>query len=205
MLKIKLLILIILLGAAAFLVHHEQVKNNLDKAANTINNAASQAQSAEANAQNVVAKINHCASNKLAQNIIVDISQQHLWACEGPLSKYDSPVITGMESYPADLTPVGTYKIYGKQTDQTLRGSDSTGSWNDPVSYWEPFLSNKYGVYGFHDATWRANSDFGKIDINAPFTTTNKSASHGCVELPLATAKWLYNWSVVGTTVTIQS
>jgi hypothetical protein len=146
---------------------------------------------------------NYCANNTLSQNIVVSISAQHLWACSGTDTVYDSAVITGMESYPADLTPTGVYHIYAKATDQTLTGHDSTGSWSDPVSYWMPFLDNVYGEYGFHDATWRAASDFGNININNPYTNA-EHGSHGCVELPLATAQWLYNWSSIGTTVTVE-
>lgn len=140
-----------------------------------------------------------CTSNTLSQNVIVSISKRHLWACTYGAVSYDSAVVTGMENLPADLTPVGTYHIYDKETDQYLKGSDSTGSWDDYVNYWMPWLSNQYGIYGFHDATWRAPSDFGNI---SPYSS---NASHGCVELPLATAKWIYDWSQIGTTVTIEA
>jgi lipoprotein-anchoring transpeptidase ErfK/SrfK len=129
----------------------------------------------------------------------VSVSQRHLWACSQSNVLYDSPVITGMQFLAADLTPVGTYHVYQKITNTTLRGSDSTGSWNDPVSYWMPFLDNQYGEYGFHDATWRPDSAFGNISPNSA------NASHGCVECPLATAAWLYSWVKVGTTVSIES
>lgn len=128
-----------------------------------------------------------------------------MWACAAGSQVYDNAVITGMALYPADLTPTGTYKIYAKQTHTTLTGHDSTGSWSDPVSYWMPFYdSSQYGVYGFHDATWRAANDFGNININAPYTAA-EHGSHGCVEMPLAAAKWLYGWAPIGTTVTIES
>lgn len=143
--------------------------------------------------------INYCAANTLTKNILVSIGKRHLWACTGSHTDYESPVITGMENLPADLTPTGSYHIYAKQTDTTLTGSDSTGSWNDYVYYWMPFLDNQYGTYGFHDATWRPANAFGNVD---PYSS---KGSHGCVELPLATSKWLYNWSAVGTTVTINS
>jgi|SRR5665213_2406520 len=146
-----------------------------------------------------LAATNHCAGNSLDRFVLVSIGQRHLWACQGSTTAYDSPVVTGIQYLAADLTPTGTYHIYDKQTDLTLSGSDSTGSWNDPVSYWMPFLHNQYGSYGFHDATWRAPTDFGNISPNSA------DASHGCVELPLATAAWLYNWASVGTTVTIEN
>ncbi len=138
-----------------------------------------------------------CTPNTKNQLIVVSITQQHMWACSTYNEVYDSPVVTGMENLPADLTPTGTYKIKAKETKLYLNGSDSTGSWHDFVNYWMPFLTNQYGVYGFHDATWRANSDFGNI------SPESSDASHGCVELPLATAQWLYNWVSIGATVTI--
>ena len=140
-----------------------------------------------------------CAGVTLAKELVVSIGQRHLWACNGTKEVYSSAVVTGQEKLAADLTPTGSYKIYGKQTSLYLDGSDSTGSWHDFVHYWMPFLSNQYGVYGLHDATWRKDSDFGNI---SPYST---DASHGCVELPLATATWIYDWAPIGTTITIES
>lgn len=154
---------------------------------------------ATANQSTATPAPNPCAGNNLDKFISISISARHMWVCEQAKQVYDSPVITGMEKLAADLTPTGTYHIYAKQTDLTLKGADSTGSWSDPVSYWMPFLNNQYGTYGFHDATWRNPNEFGNIDPNS-----NKG-SHGCVELPLATSKWLYNWAEVGTTLTITS
>lgn len=139
----------------------------------------------------------HCAGNQLPKLALVSISERHMWACEGAKSVYDSPVITGIASVPETATPTGTYKIYSKQRNVVLTGSDPTGSWNDNVQYWMPFLSNQYGIYGFHDASWRKPSEFGNVDPNGP------DGSHGCINLPTATAAWLYNWSPVGTTVTV--
>ncbi|HEY1645867.1 MAG TPA: L,D-transpeptidase [Candidatus Saccharimonadales bacterium] len=143
--------------------------------------------------------VNPCSSNDLDQLILVSISQRHLWACSSTTVSYSSPAVTGMEFLAADLTPTGTYHIYAKETDVHLIGHDSTGSWDDFVNYWMPFLDNQYGAYGFHDATWRPANAFGNISPDS------SNASHGCVECPLATAAWLYNWAPVGTTVTIES
>lgn len=143
--------------------------------------------------------VNPCANNRLSQEVLVSVSARHLWACQNTKTIFDSPVVTGMTMYPDTITPTGTYYIYAKETNTTLTGSDSTGSWNDPVSYWMPFLNNQYGTYGLHDASWRANSAFGNISPNS------NDASHGCVEMPQATAKWLYNWVQVGTAVAIEN
>lgn len=142
---------------------------------------------------------NPCSSNTLSQLVLVSISQRHLWACNGSSVAYSSPVVTGIDYLAADLTPTGTYHIYAKETNVNLVGHDSTGSWNDHVSYWMPFLYNQYGAYGIHDATWRPASAFGNI------SPSSSNGSHGCVEAPLATAAWVYNWSKIGTTVTIEN
>jgi hypothetical protein len=141
---------------------------------------------------------NSCTTNNQSKAIIVNISQRHLWSCQGNKQVFDTPVITGIASHEDTRTPIGTYKIYAKHTNTTLTGKDSVSSWNDPVSYWMPFLNNKFGTYGLHDATWRPDSQFGKVDVNSG------DASHGCVELPLSASKWLYDWVQVGTPVTIQ-
>lgn len=140
-----------------------------------------------------------CATNTLDKLIVISIDKRQLTACETTKKVHQAAVITGMAAHPDTVTPTGTYHIYAKSKDQTLTGSDAAGSWNRPVSYWLPFLDNQYGIYGFHDATWRPNDDFGKISPNTP------DASHGCVELPLATSAWVYDWAQVGTTVTIES
>ena len=164
-----------------------------------IKHAQAQVVSAKPKTKAAPAAVNVCAGNQLSQLILVKISARHLWACDYSNQVYSSPVVTGDEQYDDTLTPPGTYHIYAKQTNRTLTGSSELGNWDVFVHYWMPFLYNQYGAYGLHDATWRPNNAFGKI------SQYSSNASNGCVELPLATAQWLYNWSVVGTTVTIES
>jgi hypothetical protein len=155
--------------------------------------------STKVSAPKPVPEISVCIGNIISQNIIVSIGQRHLWACAKNEQVYDTAVITGYTGIPGDVTPVGVYKIYSKQTDRYLNGTDGVTSWHDYVQYWMPFLVNKYGTYGLHDATWRASTDFGNI------SPSSSQASHGCVELPLTAATWLFNWAAIGTTVTIQA
>jgi lipoprotein-anchoring transpeptidase ErfK/SrfK len=140
-----------------------------------------------------------CSDNTIEQNIVVSIDQRHLWACANNKQVYNTAVITGYTGIPGDVTPIGAYKIFAKQTDRYLNGTDGVTSWHDYVYYWMPFLNNEYGTYGLHDATWRASTDFGNI------SPSSSQASHGCVELPLPAATWLFNWATIGTTVTIQA
>jgi hypothetical protein len=192
-----LVILIALAGAATYaLSNHSTTPGQKTPPKSQRSAVATQTKTTSAS---TAAKPNPCGTNSLDKLALVSISQRHMWACAGTTVAYDSAVVTGMENLPADLTPTGTYHIYGKETNLYLNGSDSTGSWHDYVYYWMPFLDNQYGAHGFHDATWRPANAFGNI---SPYSS---NASHGCVELPLATAKWLFNWVSIGTTVTIES
>lgn len=138
-----------------------------------------------------------CDNHSKSKLVIVSISARELWACSMNKLSYKSPVITGYIKNPDNLTPVGVYYIQSKQTDQVLTGSDKLGSWKDKVKYWMPFLYNQYGAYGLHDAQWRNPNEFGNT---SPYS---EKASHGCVELPLQTATFIYNWVNIGTEVDI--
>lgn len=201
--KILLIAVLLAVPIISFKFHAAQTptasKSEAAAPAQGSSSASSNSPAPQSAAAAPVSPVNVCGSNTLEQVIKVSISQRHSWVCEGNKLVYDFPVITGMEAHPETLTPPGTYKIYGKQRDTRLTGSDVAGSWNYPVSYWMPFLSNQHGIYGFHDATWRPDSEFGSIDPNS------SDASHGCVELPLAASGWLYSWARVGTTVSIES
>lgn len=131
--------------------------------------------------------------------VIVSISKRHLWACSRGAVNYESAVVTGQQNLAATATPVGTFHIASKQSERWLTGSDTRGHWAVYVHYWMPFVHNEYGNDGFHDATWRKPSEFGVVSPNSA------QASHGCVELPFATAKWLYSWTSIGTTVVVRS
>jgi lipoprotein-anchoring transpeptidase ErfK/SrfK len=102
-----------------------------------------------------------------------------------PIFNYPVPVTTGKRNY---NTVTGEYKIYQKHRNFTMRSPFP----NDPyvlfVKYWMPF----YLGFGLHDASWR--SSFGGSDYYY-------GGSHGCVNMPDATAAFIYNWSEIGTTV----
>ncbi|MGH7239935.1 MAG: L,D-transpeptidase [Candidatus Saccharimonadales bacterium] len=150
-------------------------------------------------ASTVNASVDPCRGNQLSKFIKVSVSAQHLWACQRQTVEFNTAVVTGVAAHPDTVTPTGTYYIFGKETNLTLSGTDSMGSWNDPVHYWMPFLQNQYGTYGLHDATWRKPDQFGHV------SPSSNNGSQGCVELPLSSAQWLYNWVDVGTTVSVQS
>lgn len=136
-----------------------------------------------------------CADNGNGKLLLVSIHAQHIWACDGPALVKDSAVTTGASALMNvdDATPVGTWHIYSKRTNTTLKGCDVNGCWNDPVAYWMPFDDQ----VGFHDASWQT------FPFGSSLYTTG--GSHGCVHLPLDFISWVYGWAPIGTTVTVQA
>ncbi len=116
--------------------------------------------------------------------IEINLNKQHLWVWDNHAVIYESALTSGAVG--AGLgTVTGTFHIYYKATNTHLVGRD----YDVPVKFWMPF----YLGYGLHDAVWR-NGNFGGQDYIY-------GGSHGCVNLPDATAAWLYNWADVGTPV----
>jgi hypothetical protein len=136
-----------------------------------------------------------CAGTALGvRHIYVSISKQHLWACTGPVLLIDTAVTTGASALKnvRDATPTGTWRTYSKVRNTVLAGHDANGSWRDPVAYWMPF----YLGYGFHDSSWQT------FPYGSSLYTTK--GSHGCVHVPIAALRVIFNWAPVGTLVTIR-
>ncbi|WP_243156434.1 L,D-transpeptidase/peptidoglycan binding protein [Clostridium sp. C8-1-8] len=113
----------------------------------------------------------------------VDMSKQHLWYYKNGSLVVEGDVVTGNITA-NHSTRVGVYRVKYKERNTSLKGED----YNVPVSYWMPF---DQGI-GLHDATWRTT--FG----GQYYKTTG---SHGCVNMPLALAKTIYENMDVGTPV----
>jgi lipoprotein-anchoring transpeptidase ErfK/SrfK len=130
-----------------------------------------------------------CAGNRAAKRVLVDLSDQRLWFCEGSHTARATPITSGM-SGPDTSTPTGRYRIQGLNRDTVL--TLSSGATYD-VKYWIPFDAP---LYGFHDSSWQ-RFPYG----SARYRT---DGSHGCVHLPLRQIAFLYRWAPVGTPVTIR-
>lgn len=127
--------------------------------------------------------------NTTEKLITVDLVSQTLTAWEGGKVQHKTKVSTGM-----NLTPTvkGSFKIRSKVPLQDMRG---------PSPYKNIYPSGKYHIknvpnvmyfysgYAIHGAYWHHN--FGR------------RASHGCVNVPLSSAEWLYNWASMGTRIEV--
>ena len=128
----------------------------------------------------------------LGRYIEVNLSQQRLWVYQDHQVIYESPVTSGATGagFP---TVTGLFSIYYKTTNTYLNGQIYGYNYNVHVDYWMPF----YQGYGLHDADWR-NGQFGGQDYYY-------NGSHGCVNLPKATAAFIYGWAEIGTPVWVHN
>lgn len=117
--------------------------------------------------------------------IDVDISRQQLVAFENGVVVFTAPVATGKDGF---NTPTGTYQVYAKTEKQTMRGNLGGESWVVPNV---PHVMYINGSVALHGAYW--HNLFG----------TGQRLSHGCINLPLDSAAWLYRWAPMGTTVVV--
>ena len=120
----------------------------------------------------------------------VDLTAQHMYFIQNGQIAMQCDIVTGNPNK-GNATPQGMYSLYYKQQNQVLRGKkleDGTYEYESPVDYWMPFN----GGIGFHDASWQ--SAFG----GARYQTYG---SHGCVNMPPASAGELYNLIQAGTPV----
>ncbi len=60
-----------------------------------------------------------------------------------------------------------------------------------------------YEGYGLHDAWWRHRFGPGtNVSGDGP-GSLEPAGSHGCVNMPFASAQWLWNWAPIGTPVVV--
>lgn len=119
--------------------------------------------------------------------IDVDLSNKTVTAYVG-----DTPVwgprsmVDGKEG---NETPAGSYEIYLRYDRQDMTNAAYYPEGHEKYYYTEdvPWVQYFHHGYGFHGAPWR--SSFGY------------SGSHGCINMPVSDAKWLYDWASMGTRV----
>lgn len=117
----------------------------------------------------------------------IDMSGQHVYMYQDGALAWDAPCVTGNVSKNY-TTPEGIYSLTYKEKDRILRGAkkaDGSYEYESHVNYWMPFN----GGIGLHDADWR--SKFGG-------TIYQYSGSHGCINLPPASASKLYDMIYTG-------
>ena len=113
--------------------------------------------------------------------IDVNLTNQTVTAFEGQTPVFNAVVSTGTWQTP---TVVGTYEIYVKYEKTRMSGGVGANYYDLPDV---PYVMYFHKGYGLHGTYWHSN-------FGTPM-------SHGCVNLSISDAQWLYNWAQVGTRV----
>lgn len=119
--------------------------------------------------------------------IDVDLSAKTVTAYVG-----DTPVWgprSMVDGKPGNETVTGSFEIYLRydRQDMTNAAYYPEGHEKYYLTPDVPWVQYFHRGFGFHGAPWR--SSFGY------------SGSHGCINMPVADAKWLYDWASIGTRV----
>lgn len=120
--------------------------------------------------------------------IEVSIPKQHMWMYKGKKIIMQSDVVTGLPNPKKKRqTPVGVFYISERKPGKYLKGRGYK-TW---VDYWMRLTPT--GV-GFHDAPWQPRFGGNRYVVGG---------SHGCINLPPAFAKKLYDKTESGMTTFI--
>jgi hypothetical protein len=123
------------------------------------------------------------------KHILIDRSEQKIFAYDGEEVVMEFPVSTGLEFTP---TPRGTFSIFKKTPSRYMQGPlpylSSQDSYDLPGVPWNLYFTEQGAVV--HGAYW--HQSFGA------------RYSHGCVNLNPNNAEELYYWTPVGTRVVVQ-
>jgi lipoprotein-anchoring transpeptidase ErfK/SrfK len=119
------------------------------------------------------------------KSITVSLGQQWLYAYEGDVLVFDAPVSTGKDGF---NTPVGSFAIYAKTPLQTMSGTINGESYSVPNVPHAMYINGDVALHGTY---W--HNLFG----------SGVRPSHGCINLPLYSAAWLYEWAPMGTPVQV--
>ena len=119
-----------------------------------------------------------------SQSIVVSLSEQRMWLYEGDTAILSTYVSTGRPEF---ATPTGTFSIVVKKEVEDMAGLIGGEYYDVPEV---PDVMYFTGVgHAIHGTYWHNN--FGQV------------MSHGCINLPLDIADFLYDWTPMGTTVQI--
>ncbi len=111
--------------------------------------------------------------------IEINLSNQRLIAWEGGMPVYAVIISTGKASTP---TPIGVFAIQTRHRSTRMQGAD----YDVPDV---PYTMYYYGGYAIHGAYW--HNRFGT------------PVSHGCINVAVDHARWLFYWAAVGTPVVV--
>ena len=121
---------------------------------------------------------------RMHKRIDVDLSRQMVTLFEDGRSVWTTTASTGVRGAE---TPVGTWQVSYKMVKTRMRGVNPSGVRYDIPDV--PWVLALFDDYAMHGAPWRQ--------------AWGVPQSNGCVSMPTAAAKYVYDWAPVGTPVTV--
>lgn len=122
----------------------------------------------------------------LLRKIDVNLSSQTATLYENGAVVRSWKISSGKAATPTD---VGNFKVYAHVRSQTMKSREPDGSITETPNV--PWVTYFNGDEGFHGTYWHSN--FGN------------RMSHGCVNMPIDVAKFVYEWSPVGMEVSVHN
>ena len=110
--------------------------------------------------------------------IDVDLAEQTLAVYDQNTLVFATVIASGLEPF---WTKPGLFQIYQKKETETMRNSDPTDFYYLDNVPWTMYFDKARALHG---AYWRTRFGYPQ--------------SHGCVNLSVGDAHWLYNWAVEG-------
>jgi lipoprotein-anchoring transpeptidase ErfK/SrfK len=121
---------------------------------------------------------------RVHKHIDVNLSRQQVTLLEDNVVVYRTAASTGVRGAE---TPTGNFTIQYKMTKTRMRGTNPDGHTYDIPDV--PWVMALFGDYTLHGAPWRQ--------------AWGVPLSNGCVSMPTPNAKYVYDWTPVGTSVSI--
>lgn len=133
------------------------------------------------------------------ENLVYQAAEGEKWVdislTDNTVTAYVGGKVAGGPFYmvpgaPATPTVVGTFRVYLKYDRQTMRGENADGTKYETEGV--PWVTYFSGGYAMHGAPWRSS-----------FGWSGYGGSHGCVNMPVDAAKFIYDWTDMGDTVVV--
>ena len=133
------------------------------------------------------------------ENLVYQAAEGEKWVdinlTDASVTAYVGGKVAGGPFYmvpgaPDTPTVTGTFHVYLKYDVQTMRGENADGSKYETEGV--PWVTYFTGSYAMHGAPWRSS-----------FGWSGYGGSHGCVNMPVDAAKFIYDWTDMGDTVVV--
>ena len=133
------------------------------------------------------------------ENLVYQAAEGEKWVdinlTDASVTAYVGGKVAGGPFYmvpgaPDTPTVTGTFHVYLKYDVQTMRGENADGSKYETEGV--PWVTYFTGSYAMHGAPWRSS-----------FGWSGYGGSHGCVNMPVDAAKFMYDWADMGSTVVV--